>query len=271
MNAILIRVGIDQTEIKHARKLGIDQAVKRRGWNAPVNPKTGEFAYVPILETESRGKDGVKKKPIRPRYKISYKQFKVSCQKFGKESELPSRFDDMCAHLDPDFRYLTYGDEGNKGAHLKSLHLEEDDILAFYAGLAPPDAERKTGKLIYALIGLYRLKGLGVLAKDILQENWHENAHTRREPTDDDNDIVFHGKEDGDVSGRLDHYIDIGEYYPNRHYYLKNELQKKWGGQKAIHLQRGSHDCFDPDKFYEWFQEQKQKHGIRLVKQNNLD
>lgn len=256
--AVLVRVGIDSSE-------------KSGKWNAPVNPGTGEFAYVPILEDEGRGKDGIKKKPIRPGYEVSYEQFKKPCKNLGKELHRKFLEKGIFAHLDPDFRYLTYGDEGNKGAHLKSLHLEEDDILAFYAGLAPPDAERKTGKLIYALIGLYRLKGLGVLAKDILQENWHENAHTRRDPTDDDNDIVFHGKEDGDVSGRLDHYIDIGEYYPNRHYYLKNELQKKWGGSKAIHLQRGSHDCFDPDKFYEWFQEQKQKHGIRLVKQNNLD
>lgn len=37
MKAILVRVGIGLSQ-----KSGI--------WNAPVNPNTGEFAYVPILE-----------------------------------------------------------------------------------------------------------------------------------------------------------------------------------------------------------------------------
>lgn len=257
--AVLVRVGIDST--KESGK-----------WNAPVNPDTWEFAYVPVLEDEGRGKGVIKKKPIRAGYEITYEQFKKPYENLGRVLKSELLEEGKFAHLDPDFRYLTYGDAGNKGAHLKNLYLEEDDILAFYAALAPPDVERKTGKLIYALIGLYRLKGPGVLAKDIIQENWYENAHTRREPNDDDKDIVFHGKRDEGVSGRLERCIPIGEYRSIRYYpryYLESEIQNKWGEPRPIYIQRGSHDLCDPDKFYEWFQEQKQKLGIRLVKENN--
>ena len=54
-------------------------------------------------------------------------------------------------HLDPDFEWLTYGDNGDKrGAGIK--HLSEGDLLVFYAGLKPV---RASGKLIYGLVGLY--------------------------------------------------------------------------------------------------------------------
>ena len=112
--ALLVRVGID---------LSKDSGI----WNAPVNDVTGGFAYVPIIENETKGK-----KRIRSGYEISYDQFDGPCQKLSKE--LPSRFRNECVHLDPDFQYLTYGDEGNKGAQLKNL--VEGDILAFWAGLS---------------------------------------------------------------------------------------------------------------------------------------
>ena len=237
MKAVLVRVGIDQTKINQAKMLGIDQTTECKGWNAPVNTEKWEFAYVPILEDEAKGT-----KKIRPGCEVSYNEFKDPCEKL--DMVLPPRFDDKCAHLDPDFRYLTYGDQYNKGAHLIKLKLKEDDILAFYAGLAPPDAEQKRGKLIYSLIGLYKLKGPGVLAKNILQkEVWHENAHTRRDPNDDDKDIVFYGKKNRDVSGRfvsgrLTCCINIGEYRIGDHchearYYLERGIQKKMGRAKS--------------------------------------
>lgn len=248
--AVLVRVGIDSSE-------------KSGKWNAPVNPGTGEFAYVPILEDEGR-KDGIKKKPIRPGYEVSYEQFKKPCKNLGKELHRKLLEKGIFAHLDPDFEYLTYGDEGNKKKRLERLELSEGDILAFYAGLKPPNAG--PGALIYALIGLYVLEKPGVTAlDDIPQKDWHKNAHTRREHTKDD-DIVFFGKKDG-KSGRLKRCILIGEYRPNG-YHLKSEIQEKWGEPKKVYLQRGYlHALRHPDRFYEWFEEQ----GVPLVPQNNLD
>jgi len=255
-NAILVRVGIDQTEM-----LGVDQTTKCKGWNAPVNPKTGEFAYVPILETG--GHDGEKK--IRPGYKVSYEQFKAPCENLGMK--LPPRFDDEPAHLDPDFRYLTYGDEYKKAAQLEKLGLVENDMLAFYAGLSPPNAGPR--ELIYALIGLYVLVDKPIHAEGI-KEDWYRNAHTRREPKEDD--IVFFGKEG--KSGRLEKCIPIGEYRLDKGgYYVEKELCRIWGGLSSDYLQRsgGLPRFCDPEKFYEWFRKECQKRNIRLVKRNNLD
>jgi len=243
MQALLVRVGIDSSD-------------KSGNWNAPVNPETGEFAYVPILETG--GKNGEKK--IRLGYeKISYEQFKVPCGKLGRE--LHSKFDDKPAHLDPDFRHLTYGDEDNKAAQLRNLKLVEGDILAFYAGLKPPNAG--PGELVHALIGLYVLACEPKRALDIRnKEDWGKNAHTRREPGEDD--IVFFGKK-GD-SGRLERCIDIGEY--RNGYYLKSELWEKWGGLRGSDwIQRGPHrSLLNPERFYyEWFKKQ----NIPLLQQNN--
>ena len=108
MKALLVRVGIDS-------------GPKSGGWNAPVNPDTGEFAYVPIIEDEREGE-----KKIRCGYETSYDQFKDTCQNLGVK--LPEKLYGKCAHLDPDFRYLTYGDEGKKGVQLDNQNLGEGDI-----------------------------------------------------------------------------------------------------------------------------------------------
>ena len=67
MNALLVRVGIDSI-------------TKSGRWNAPVNPDTGKFAYVPIVEDESKGE-----KKIRRGYETSYDQFKDACQDLDVE------------------------------------------------------------------------------------------------------------------------------------------------------------------------------------------
>ena len=108
MRALLVRVGIDLTS---------------GGWNAPVNPHTCEFVYVPIPE----------EKQVRPGYEESYEQFKIHCQKFGKNMPEQLLNKNKYAHLDPDFSKLTYGDENQRGKRVRKL--EEDDIIAFYAGL----------------------------------------------------------------------------------------------------------------------------------------
>jgi hypothetical protein len=238
MQALLVRVGIDLTE-------------KSGAWNAPVNPDTGEFAYVPILEDEGKGK-----KKIRPGYETFYDQFKA-CQKLDKE--LHPRLHDQHAHLDPDFECLTYGDEGDRGKPIWGL--ASGDILAFYASLCP--VKPCNQKLIYALIGLYVVDRKKP-ALEIPQEDWHRNAHTRRNP--DETDIVVFAKPG--LSGRLERCIPIGKFR-DRAYRVTNELLSEWGGLsvKDGYIQRSAilPSFCDPDKFYEWFQKQK----IQLVTRNN--
>ena len=54
-------------------------------------------------------------------------------------------------HLDPDFKYLTYGDRFPRGKEISTM--KRGDFIAFYAGLKP--IIQWDQKLVYALIGLY--------------------------------------------------------------------------------------------------------------------
>ena len=250
MKALLVRVGIDRTSGE---------------WNAPVNPVTYEFAYVPIPENEGT--------VVYSEYKRTYEEFKKPCEKLG--CPLPSKVIEKytSVHLDPDFQWLTYGDAGQKGKQLKEAGLSDGDILVFYASLKPTSSPKgKTGDLIYAIIGLYVLGKPGVPAKDIPKENWHVNAHTRREPKDDD--IVFFGKKGLGLSGRLERCIQIGEYIAGK-YWLKQRFFNEWecfsfprkGVVTKLCLQRSGalpHFC-NAKKFYEWFRNQNN----RLVECNN--
>lgn len=237
MKALLVRVGIDSSE-------------KSGGWNAPVDPVTREFAYVPILE---RGK-------VIPEYKRTYEQFETICKKFGNNHHLPTKFmnNNPPAHLDPDFSYLTYGDEGKRGERV--WELEEDDIVAFYAGLRSTESERN---LIYALIGLYVVNKI-IQAKLISEKDRDKNAHTRKQP--DETDVIVFAK--SGLSGRLERCIPIGECR-SKAYRVTCGLLGEWGGLcvKNGFIQRsGTLPWFcNPEKFYKWFRNQ----NIRLVECNN--
>src|SRR5438132_9596552 len=79
MRGILVRVGIDQA-------FG--------GWNAPVDPVSLEFAYVPIP-------DG----PQRPGLETTYSAIMPALARFDRIS-LPAALKDRATHLDPDFERL---------------------------------------------------------------------------------------------------------------------------------------------------------------------
>jgi hypothetical protein len=83
-------------------------------------------------------------------------------------------------HLDPDFEYLTYGDQGQRGKRIDNL-LKAEDLLAFFAALRPVDGPLRP--LVYAIIGLYVVDEI-VSAVSIPESRWFENAHTRRVPTE---------------------------------------------------------------------------------------
>src|SRR5207237_9910015 len=92
MKGLLVRVGIDQA-------FG--------AWNAPVDPETGEFAYVPIP-------DGPQRRGMETRYS----DVAPALRAFPNHA-LPSALGNQATHLDPDFAHLTYGD--NRARRGKSL------------------------------------------------------------------------------------------------------------------------------------------------------
>lgn len=248
MNAILVRIGIDQA-------FG--------GWNAPVDSSTGAFVYVPIPEIPTDFHPGCRR--TLGEFLPALARFCGSCE---CESELrlrppcDARASDHPVHLDPDFDHLTYGDDGqHRGA--KIAKLVRDDLLVFYAGLRPcgPYAD----KLMYAIVGLYVVDEV-VPIREIPAERWHENAHTRRIPHSDwPDDFVVRAR--AGQSGRLDKCIPIGECR-ERAYRVRDDLLKEWGGLsvKNGYIQRSAvPPCFlHPERFLAWFKKQ----AVGLVARN---
>jgi len=245
MRATLVRIGIDQAY---------------GGWNAPVDPATNEFVYVPIPEGA--------KAPQHPRLATTYATVEPALRTFAaarpdapaKLVTLPAELAGAATHLDPDFDELTYGDNGERrGRAIASF--ESGDLIVFYAGLQPvtPCAHR----LVYALVGLYRVASVG-RAADFPRSRWHENAHLRRvtaRPTD----VVVHGTRGR--SGRLRRCIPVGEFRAGA-YRVWRELLDAWGGLscKDGFIQRSAvpPQLLDAARFLAWFDAQ----GAELVAAN---
>ncbi|OGQ93183.1 MAG: hypothetical protein A2284_05560, partial [Deltaproteobacteria bacterium RIFOXYA12_FULL_61_11] len=181
-------------------RVGIDQAFG--GWNAPVDPVTGDFVYVPIPESE----------PFGLGLATPYSHVLPALAYFAaahpdanrKHVTLPEALADSGMHLDPDFGNLSYGDNGiRRGSGIAEF--ERGDVLVFYAGLRP--VSPCDHRLIYAIIGFYRVAAVE-RAGDVGNTRWRENAHTRRlRPTP--TDIVV--RAEPVESGRLRRCIPVGE------------------------------------------------------------
>lgn len=238
-------------------RVGIDQAFG--GWNAPVDPVTGDFVYVPIPESE----------PFGPGLSTPYSQVLPALAHFAaarqdanpKHVTLPRTLVASGMHLDPDFGNLTYGDNGlRRGSGIAEF--ERGDVLVFYAGLRPvPPSEQR---LIYAIIGFYRVADVE-RAGDVANARWGENAHTRRlRPTP--TDIIVRA-EPGE-SGRLRRCIPIGELR-DKSYRVRRDLLAQWGGLscKDGFIQRSAVPPMvnDPAGFMRWFERQKPD----LIAENN--
>jgi hypothetical protein len=241
MRALLVRVGIDQ---EFGR------------WNSPIDLRSRRFVYVPIPENQEPS----------PQHVRLYDELLPALRHFSKkfnckdDSELPKALIGRPMHLDPDFEYLTYGDNGNvRGAKVKCL--APKDLIVFYAGLRAIGA---CEGLCYAIVGLYVVRKI-VMATDVPRDRWMQNAHTRK---------VKIGKPDIIVrahvgqSGRLENAIPIGEWR-NRAYRVTEELLERWGGLdvKDGFIQRSvtPPSFLNPKKFYNWFLRQ----GVKLVERNN--
>lgn len=248
MKALLVRIGVDQVY---------------GGWNSPVDPDTGAFVYTPIPEKSgARFQEGLR----RP-----FSEVLSALETFAGQHGLdirndlkfPAKLTSRSLHLDPDFDYLSYGDNGDRrGSGM--IDLAEDDIIAFYAGLRP--IRRCEHKLIYALVALYVVQDT-VLLKDIPKNRWVENAHTRK-LRHGPNDIIIRAKPGS--SGLLERCIPIGEWR-NRAYRVRNGLLKAWGGLSVNdgYIQRSAVPprFLDPQRFYRWFKRQ----GVRLIESNNWE
>lgn len=222
MKGLLIRVGADQTP-------GGGQ------WNAPIDSVTNRFCYVPIPES----------KPTRPNLETPYSLVEGDIARFGMQ--LPSHLVGRNMHLDPDFRYLTYGDQGKKGQQLAGA-ITRDDFLVFYAGLR----DQVTNSLIYAIIGFFIVDEL-ICARSQSADQFYTNAHTRRNSPPYVDDVIVIGK--AGRSGRLNHGIPIGEYR-SRAYRVRSDLLVEWGGISANdgYLQRSAvfPSLLDPERFMNW-------------------
>jgi hypothetical protein len=247
MRGFLVRAGIDHSY---------------GNWNAPVDPASREFVYVPIPE----GKNTT----FFDSLETPYQQIIPDLNKFCSEKNLdlrtglrfPEELKKQMMHLDPDFEKLTYGDWANRRGKGIS-QLDNGDLIVFYAGLKP--TAQCGHKLIYALIGIYIVEEI-VPLKLINRERWFENAHTRRK-LHDSAEIIVRAKTK--LSGRLENCIPFGEWR-DRAYRVKKDLLEKWGGLSVAdgYVQRSAvpPSFLDATKFYKWFQSQ----NIKLIPQNNL-
>lgn len=238
-------------------RIGVDQAYGR--WNAPVDEITGDFVYVPIPDGKS--------KRYGPGLRLSYDDLRCGLRCFAKmkgfssnhEFGFPESLGTCASHLDPDFRWLTYGDNGNARGRGMS-QLTSGDLLVFYSGLR----SIQRNALVYAITGLYVIDEVK-RAVEVPRERYSENAHTRWDVISP-NDIVVRGRPR--VSGRLKRCIAIGEFR-DRAYRVTSALETEWGGLsvKNGYVQRSGVPprLRDASLFYEWFLKQ----DLPLVRSNN--
>lgn len=242
MQAILVRVGVDHSYGQ---------------WNAPADPGSGQFVYVPIPEKAGTGFHPGCERP----YAAIVPVIEAFAQATGMPIALPDHLSKRSMHLDPDFEHLTYGDVGSRrGSHIREL--KEDDVLVFYAGLKP--CRPCEHKLIYAIIGLMVVDEV-VDAAAVTTRRRDENAHTRKLKMGA-TDIVVRAKPE--VSGRLERFIPIGEYR-DRAYRVRNDLLKAWGGLSVNdgYIQRSARPprFNNPSRFMAWWAMQEPS----LIELNN--
>lgn len=240
MKALLIRIGIDKTAGE---------------WNGPVDSRTNEFVYVPIDETQGN----------LPGYQKPFNGLAPALYRMGMM--LPTHLREKNMHLDPDFDFLTYGDQGERAKQIQQLR--PGDLLVFYAGLQ----DARLPRLVYALVGLYEIECI-VRASEVPIEHWDHNAHTRRSTKASISDTVVRAK--SGKSGRLERCIPIGSYripagQPGKRpcYRVDPVILEEWGGLSVTDgfLQRSARlpEFNNPARFYEWFLDQR----VRLVERNN--
>lgn len=240
---ILIRIGIDSSA---------------GAWNAPIDPDTLDFVYIPIPEKSTT--------QFQPDMRRPYREVEPAMEAFcgsrivrNGNGVLPAALTGRCMHLDPDFEHLTYGDLGSaRGKRLREL--AEDDLIVFYAGLRPC---RGPSQLVYALVGMYRVQRVLEIG-DVDRPLWSHNAHTRK-LTHGASDVIVWGKPDG--SGRFSAAVPFGSYRDGA-YRIRPDVLEAWGGISARggFIQRSGVLPWltDPERCEQWIEQQ----GVTLERRN---
>lgn len=234
-------------------RVGIDQTFGE--YNAPINPNTNDYMYLPIPQGKDDFKSG-----MRTSYDDLLPYFASWGQKNGAEIEFPQNLNNKSCHLDPDFDFSTYGDQAT-GRGLRVGDIKGGDFLAFFASFKP--IIKCDHKLIYALYGIMVVDKVLRVA-DVPENESHKNAHTRVSNTNKDHWVVFANPS---LSGRFNRAIPIGEFR-NGSYRVKNEILDAWGdiGVKDGFIQRSVCPPWftKPEKFLKWLESQK----VELINSN---
>ena len=260
MKALMIRVGIDSG--------------KNGGrWNAPCNPKTDDFVYVPVPAGD-RCKDSslnryYDKDITKALDEFSQRNHCHDVMRLPKFKRFERWVKNESAHLDPDFRkgYLSYGNSVGRRAEAM-LELERGDFVIFYNSMNPIK-KLETGKKEYGIIGILKVQTVKEV-NDCADERFKKrNIHTRYpEPEQDPTDVVVYGLTKG--SGRLEKYLPIGQWVNGSGYHLREDLKNQWGGVSHEYIQRAQNPIrlSNPQRFFDWWAEQAPQ--PRLIQRNNL-
>lgn len=226
-------------------RVGIDKTFGQ--YNAPINPDTNDYLYIPIPESRHAFQVGMQ---------TSYRSIVHSFDAWSKQNSVtesfPKHLIDLNCHLDPDFSSLTYGDQGT-GRGNRVRELNPGDFIAFFASFKPiaPCEHR----LVYALFGILVVDKV-VRVADLPTEQHHLNAHTRIIDRNDEHLVVF-----GQLgrSGRFGNAIPIGEFR-NGAYRVTDGMLEAWGGLgvKDGFIQRSANPPWfeNPAQFISWLNKQ---------------
>jgi hypothetical protein len=230
-------------------RVGADRSGGGGSWNAPVDSASNEFAYVAIPESRA----------VRAGMEKPYNALAPALSKFGVT--LPDHLRARHMHLDPDFDYLSYGDQGARASQLRTK-LGQGDRIVFYSGLKDV---HDNPRLVYAIVGIFVVDDI-VLATSVPESARNANAHSRRILAEGAQDIVVRGNQQ--LSGRLERCLPFGEWR-NRAYRVRLDLLEAWGGLSAKdgYLQRSARlpEFLDPERFLDWFESKRPG----LIRANN--
>ena len=207
MTVLLVGVGTDSTNSRPT---------------PPVYPD-GRFEYVPIPDAhESVEERRYGNTTLRHREGTLSEFF----DRVKPDGEWLSEFDDVPLHYDPNFEALTFGDPVKTRSQL--LELDEDDLLAFYAGLVHQGQSTPIHRYVigyFAVASVVDFERLSGADRERALDRNAANAHVKQYRASGDEDrlsnlAIARGKEPGRL---LERAVRISERRANGHYYLAEE------------------------------------------------